>query len=81
MGARYYDPSLNRFVSADTIVPGAGNPQALNRYSYTNGIPMATHSSIPTLPAIVQLRVANAMSPGQTRIMTVNKLMRQIIRK
>ena len=39
-GARWYDPYLNRFISADSIVPSAGNPQALNRYSYTNGNPL-----------------------------------------
>jgi len=33
-GARYYDPKLARFITADTIVPEAFNPQALNRYSY-----------------------------------------------
>ena len=33
-GARYYSPSLGRFLSADTIVPSPGNPQSLNRYSY-----------------------------------------------
>ena len=33
-GARWYDAKLGRFLSADSIVPGAGNPQALNRYSY-----------------------------------------------
>ena len=33
-GARYYSPVIGRFVSADTIVPGAGNPQAFNRYTY-----------------------------------------------
>jgi len=33
-GARFYDPALGRFVSADSIVPEPGNPQALNRYSY-----------------------------------------------
>jgi len=33
-GARFYDNQLGRFVSADAIVPGAGNPQAFNRYSY-----------------------------------------------
>jgi len=33
-GARYYLPGLRRFVSPDTIVPGAENPQAWNRYSY-----------------------------------------------
>jgi hypothetical protein len=32
--ARYYDPWLGRFISADTLVPQAGNPQALNRYAY-----------------------------------------------
>ncbi|MBX7233672.1 MAG: hypothetical protein K1X65_04755 [Caldilineales bacterium] len=33
-GARWYDPSLARFIQADTIVPEPGNPQSLNRYSY-----------------------------------------------
>ena len=33
-GARYYDPSLGRFITADSVVPGYDNPQALNRYSY-----------------------------------------------
>jgi RHS repeat-associated protein len=33
-GARYYDPVVGRFISADTIVPSPGNPQALNRYAY-----------------------------------------------
>ena len=32
--ARYYDAWLARFVSADTVVPEAGEPQSLNRYSY-----------------------------------------------
>lgn len=31
--ARYYDPVLGRFVSADTMVPNPKNPQNLNRYS------------------------------------------------
>ncbi len=33
-GARYYDPSLGRFITPDTYIPGFSNPQALNRYSY-----------------------------------------------
>ncbi len=32
--ARYYDPKLGRFISADTIVPRPENPQEFNRYSY-----------------------------------------------
>ncbi len=34
MNARFYLPGLGRFVSADTIVPDAANPQSLNRYTY-----------------------------------------------
>jgi RHS repeat-associated protein len=32
--ARYYDASIGRFISPDTIVPDSFNPQSLNRYSY-----------------------------------------------
>jgi len=39
-GARYYDATLGRFVSADTVVPSAGNPQSLNRYAYTLNNPV-----------------------------------------
>ena len=38
--ARYYDSALGRFISADTIVPSAGNPQSLNRYSYVYNNPL-----------------------------------------
>jgi RHS repeat-associated protein len=38
--ARFYDPYLGRFISADTIVPEPGNPQDLNRYSYVLGNPL-----------------------------------------
>ncbi len=34
MNARYYAPYINRFISADTIVPDPTNPQNFNRYSY-----------------------------------------------
>ncbi|MCA9918553.1 MAG: hypothetical protein KC445_11410 [Anaerolineales bacterium] len=35
MNARYYGSTLNRFASADTIVPNPSNPQSYNRYSYS----------------------------------------------
>ncbi len=38
--ARYYDPLLARFISADTIVPSPSSPQSLNRYSYCLGNPL-----------------------------------------
>ena len=39
--ARYYDPTLGRFISADTIVPGVYDPQSLNRYSYVQNNPFS----------------------------------------
>jgi RHS repeat-associated protein len=38
--ARYYDPTLGRFLQADTLVPEPGNPQSWNRYSYVNNNPL-----------------------------------------
>jgi RHS repeat-associated protein len=38
--ARYYDPTLARFISADTIVPNPKDPQSLNRYSYVENNPL-----------------------------------------
>ena len=40
MGARWYDPSLNRWISPDTLVPDPANPQSLNRYSFVLGNPL-----------------------------------------
>ena len=39
-GARFYDSALGRFISADTIVPQPGNPQAWNRYAYVYNNPL-----------------------------------------
>jgi len=39
-GARFYDPLLGRFLSADTVVPNPDNPQAFNRYSYCLNNPL-----------------------------------------
>jgi hypothetical protein len=38
--ARFYSSYLNRFISADSIVPEAGNSQAFNRYMYVLGNPL-----------------------------------------
>ena len=39
-GARFYDPTIGRFISADSVVPRPGNPQNLNRYSYSLSNPV-----------------------------------------
>jgi RHS repeat-associated protein len=38
--ARWYDPALGRFAQADTIIPGAGDPQAWDRYAYVKNSPL-----------------------------------------
>jgi RHS repeat-associated protein len=40
MNARYYVPYINRFISADTLVPNPENPQSFNRYSYGYNNPL-----------------------------------------
>jgi RHS repeat-associated protein len=41
MGARYYDPTIRRFVSPDTVVPDASKFLSFNRYVYANNNPIA----------------------------------------
>jgi len=38
--ARWYDPALGRFTSADSTVPQVNNPQSLNRYAYVINNPL-----------------------------------------
>jgi RHS repeat-associated protein len=38
--ARYYDPAIGRFISADTVIPNMANPQCFNRYSYCLNNPL-----------------------------------------
>jgi len=39
-GARWYDPSLGRFLQPDTLVPDPFSPQDLNRYAYVGNDPI-----------------------------------------
>ncbi len=39
-GARFYDPALSRFASADSIIPGAGQVQAWDRYAAMGNNPV-----------------------------------------
>ncbi|MDY6833478.1 MAG: RHS repeat-associated core domain-containing protein [Chloroflexota bacterium] len=50
--ARYYDPAIGRFISADTVVLDWTNPQTWNAYSYCYNNPLAFidpsgHSAFP----------------------------------
>ncbi len=50
MGARWVDPSLGRWLSADTLVPDPANPQSLNRYAYVYNRPLAYVDSSGNIP-------------------------------
>ena len=39
-GARYYDPAVGRFMSADSVIPSVYDSQALNRYAYVRNNPI-----------------------------------------
>jgi RHS repeat-associated protein len=63
--ARWYDPYLGRFLSADTLVPSPGDPQGLNRYAYTLNNPVKyTH---PTGHAFLSHSHAPRGNVGLTR--------------
>jgi RHS repeat-associated protein len=69
--ARFYDPALGRFISADTVVPNPGNPQALNRYSYAYNRPLvyvdhSGHIPIPPVVIAVGLLVLKLVDWGWT---------------
>jgi RHS repeat-associated protein len=38
--ARYYDATIGRFISPDTVIPNPANPQCFNRYSYVLNNPL-----------------------------------------
>jgi RHS repeat-associated protein len=39
--ARFYDPTIGRFIQPDTIIPSYANPQSLNRFSYVFNSPIS----------------------------------------
>ncbi|UPY80935.1 polymorphic toxin type 10 domain-containing protein (plasmid) [Leptospira weilii] len=48
--ARYYDPGIARFTSADTVIPDEYNSQSWNRFSYVNGNPIQYKDPTGHLP-------------------------------
>jgi RHS repeat-associated protein len=38
--ARWYDPALAHFIQVDTIVPGAGDAKAYDRFAYVKNNPL-----------------------------------------
>ncbi|NUM46806.1 MAG: hypothetical protein HUU38_19040 [Anaerolineales bacterium] len=59
--ARWYDPVLGRMAQADTIVPGAGNPMAWDRYAGMMNNPVKYED--PSGHCVVYKRSADANGP------------------
>ena len=70
MGAREYDPSLGRFISADPLTGDPTVPQQLSRYPYVGNDPLARYdlSGLSWLDDIG----ATAISVGEAFVGTVN---------
>jgi RHS repeat-associated protein len=56
-GARWYDPSIGRFLQADSIAADPKNPQSNNRYSYALNNPLryadpTGHTVVDALPPV-----------------------------
>jgi RHS repeat-associated protein len=52
-GARYYDPRVGRFGTADTVLPDVYDPQQLNRYAYARNNPIRLVDPDGHSPALV----------------------------
>ncbi len=51
--ARYYDPTIGLFTTADTIVPNSTDSQAYNRYMYVMGNPITYTDPSGNIPKTV----------------------------
>ncbi|WPB78998.1 RHS repeat-associated core domain-containing protein [Archangium violaceum] len=58
MGARYFDPVLGRFLSADSLVPASHSPQALNRYTYVYNNPISNTDPTGHVPVVAAIAAA-----------------------
>ena len=61
--ARYYDATLARFLSPDTIVPDLQNPQSLNRYSYVDNNPVSLLDPTGTRTRLVTAKAPRSEVP------------------
>nr|WP_235596375.1 RHS repeat-associated core domain-containing protein [Leptospira weilii] len=55
--ARYYDPGIARFTSADTIIDGEWDTQGWNRFSYVKGNPIGAKDPTGHLGQLIPIAV------------------------
>jgi len=73
LNARIYDPTIARFMAADTVVPDPYDGQSYNRYTYTDNRPLSftdTTGNEPD-PSSGPCGVACISPPDSTKIETV----------
>ncbi len=64
--ARWYDPALGRFAQADTLIPGAGNPLAWDRYAYVNDNPLRYSDPSGHCPWCITIGLGALIGAGVT---------------
>jgi RHS repeat-associated protein len=62
--ARYYDPTIGRFISPDTVVQSPANPQTLNRYSYCLNNPLKYTDPSGRIVTFFGIDISYAMATG-----------------
>lgn len=65
--ARYYDPKIGRFISADPFPPSALNPQTLNRYIYVEDNPVNLvdpSGDVPIVPILITYLLVKGVFSG-----------------
>ncbi|WP_223067787.1 RHS repeat-associated core domain-containing protein [Paenibacillus caui] len=78
--ARWYDPSIGRFISEDTYEGEINNPQTLNLYAYVENSPLVYtdptgHMAVDELNGIAALYSSGILTSGEASaaIITANK--------
>jgi RHS repeat-associated protein len=64
--ARYYDPTVGRFISADTVGIKQNNPQTLNRYTYCFNNPLTFNDPTGQWPDFIGIYKAVVNKVDQT---------------
>jgi RHS repeat-associated protein len=59
-GARYYDPTIGRFISPDTFMLSPTNPQGLNRYTYAFNNPLKFNDPSGNWPPFLDKFISQA---------------------
>jgi RHS repeat-associated protein len=76
MNARYYDATLGRMISADSMVPDARNPQAFNRYAFAYNNPVSNTDPTGHVPIVAALvAVVSFVAEYSTAILVVGAVL------